>query len=182
MGYRRQEFAEEKGSFAIRGDIFEIFPINEDKVYRVDFFGDEAESIKRYSPDEKDEKENVSSVTAIVATDALIPKSAVESLKERIKQSLFKFNTLAVRSDARKIAEEITEKLQSGDFTADCLQFILPILPTVTSDFLSYMPNDTVVVFDECKMLQDSLSAVLKEHTERYLTFSMSDSPLYNSI
>lgn len=174
MGYRRSEFAEEKGSFAIRGDIFEIFPINDDKVYRVDFFGDEAESIKRYLPDEKEEKQTVTSLVAITATDALIPKTAVESIKERIKQSLFKFNTLAVRSDARKIAEEITEKLQSGDLTADCLQFILPILPTVTSDFLSYMPKETVVVFDECKMLADGLSAIIKEHTERTLTLSRS--------
>ena len=170
MGYRRQEFAEEKGTFAIRGDIFEIFPINDDKVYRVDFFGDEAETIKKYSPDNKDEKENATALTAIVATDALIPKSAVGTLKERLKQSLFKFNTLAVRSDARKIVEEINEKLESGDLTSDCLQFILPILPTVTSDFLSYMPSDTVVVFDECKILQDGLSAILKEHTERTLS------------
>ncbi|MBO4262427.1 MAG: hypothetical protein J5903_01435, partial [Clostridia bacterium] len=44
LGYRREEFAEDKGVFAIRGDIFEIYPVNGDKIYRVDFFGDEAES------------------------------------------------------------------------------------------------------------------------------------------
>ncbi len=174
MGYKREEFAEEKGTFAVRGDIFEVFPINEEKVYRVDFFGDEAESIKRYDADDKQNKENVSSFTAIVATDAIIPTEKVGELKERIKQSLFKFNTLAVRSDARKIAEDLTEKLESGNYTADCLQFILPILPTVTTNFIHYMPQDTVVVYDECKMLQDGMSALIKEHTERTLTLANS--------
>lgn len=172
MGYRRQEFAEEKGTFAIRGDIFEVAPINEEKIYRTDFFGDEAEIIKRYSLEDKDNKETVNSFTAIVATDALILPQDVEILKERIKQSLFKFSTLAVRSDARKIAEELNQKLDSGDLTADCLQFLMPILPTVTDDFSPYIPSGATVVYDECKMLADGLSAVIKEHTERTLTLS----------
>ena len=172
MGYKRQEFADEKGTFALRGDIFEVFPINEEKVYRVDFFGDEAESIKRYSVGDKDNKENVTEFTVIVSTDALILPQDVDGIKERIKQALFKFSTLAVRSDARKIAEELNEKLDSGNLTADCLQFLMPILPTVTDDFSQYLPKGATVVYDECKMLADGLSAVVKEHTERTLTLA----------
>ncbi len=172
MGYKRQEFADEKGTFALRGDIFEVYPINEEKIYRVDFFGDEAETVKRYSADDRENKESVAEFTAIVATDALILPQDVEGLKERVKQSLFKFSTLAVRSDARRIAEEIKEKLDSGNLTADCLQFLMPVLPTVTDNFSQYIPNGATVVYDECKLLADGLSAVLKEHTERTLTLA----------
>lgn len=172
MGYKRQEFADEKGTFALRGDILEVFPVNEEKVYRVDFFGDEAESVKRYFAENRDEKENVTEFTTIVATDALILPQDVEGIKERIKQSLFKFSTLAVRSDARKIVEEINEKLDSGNLTADCLQFLMPILPTVTDSFSHYIPNGATVVYDECKLLADGISAVIKEHTERTLTLA----------
>ena len=172
IGYKRQEFADEKGTFAIREDIFEIFPVNEEKVYRTDFFGDEAESIKRYDADDKENKETVTSFTAIVATDAIIPTENIREIIERIKQSLSKFATLAVRSDARQIAEDLIEKLESGNLTSDSLQFLMPILPTVTADFLHFMPKETVVVFDECKLLADGTSSVLKEHTERTLTLS----------
>ncbi|MBE5742736.1 MAG: hypothetical protein E7360_05445, partial [Clostridiales bacterium] len=172
IGYRRGEFAEEKGTFAIRGDIFEVFPINEEKVYRVDFFGDEAESIKRYDVFDKDNKETVTFVTAICATDALICESEASGLIERVKLSLSKFATLAVRSDARQIADELREKLESGNYSADCLQFLLPVLNNVTDNFLEYISPSAVVVFDECKMLSDGMSAVLKEHTERTLTLS----------
>ncbi|MBQ8726542.1 MAG: transcription-repair coupling factor [Clostridia bacterium] len=174
MGYKRQEFADEKGTFAIRGDIFEVYPVNEEKVYRTDFFGDEAESIRRYDSADKEQKEAVTSFTAICATDALISQRDVTGIKERLRQSLLKFSTLIVKNDARKIVDEINEKLDSENYVADCLQFLMPILPSVTTDFLSYMPSDTVVAFDECKMLADGLSAVVKEHTERTLSLSRS--------
>ena len=133
-----------------------------------------SESIKRYDADERNEKETVTSFTAIVATDAIILQEDIGQIKDRVKQSLSKFATLAVRSDARQIAEDLIEKLDSGNLTSDSLQFLLPILPTVTSDFIHFMPSETVVVFDECKMLADGMSAIIKEHTERTLTLSRS--------
>ena len=174
IGYKRNEFAEEKATFAIRGDIFEVFPINSDKVYRIDFFGDEAESIRRYDIYDKDNKETVTEVSIICATDALISDEDVTVLTERINSSLSKFSTLVVRGDARQIANELKEKLESKDYTNDCLQFLLPVMDSVTDDFTRYFSADTTVVFDECKMLSDGLSAIIKEHTERTLTLSRS--------
>ena len=47
-GYSREYTAEAKGAFAVRGDVLDIFPVNADHPVRVDFFGDEVESIKPY--------------------------------------------------------------------------------------------------------------------------------------
>lgn len=50
MGYTRAEHAEEEGSFSVRGDTIDIYaPLSEQSV-RVEFFGDEIESIKRLVP------------------------------------------------------------------------------------------------------------------------------------
>ncbi len=173
MGYKREEFAEDKATFALRGDIFEIYPVNGDNIYRVDFFGDEVETVSEYQKGNKEEKRIVGGFTAIAATDALIKESDRQKIKDRLRESVLKFKTLAVKDDARRIAAEISEKIDEG-VTDDSLQYILPILPSVTSDILSRMPAETVVVFDECKMLSDSLSALIKEHTERTLTLSRS--------
>ena len=48
MGYSRVDTVASKGTFALRGDILDVFPINGEKPYRVDFFGDEVESIAEY--------------------------------------------------------------------------------------------------------------------------------------
>ncbi|MBR1867133.1 MAG: transcription-repair coupling factor [Clostridia bacterium] len=171
IGYRREEFASLPATFALRGDIFEIFPINDDKIYRVDFFGDEVETIKRYDPDSKEDKEFVGEVTAISATDVLVSEEDKKVVAAKLDEAVLKFRTLAVKDDARIIARELKEKIYESP-TDDSLQFIMPLLSGVTDDFTGFMPEDTTVVFDECKLVSENLSAILKEHTERFLNLS----------
>ena len=49
-GYRRTELAEGPGQFSRRGDILDVFALNEAEPARVDFFGDFVESIKYFDP------------------------------------------------------------------------------------------------------------------------------------
>ncbi|MBO4262896.1 MAG: hypothetical protein J5903_03830 [Clostridia bacterium] len=171
IGYKRRDFADGKGTFAIRGDIFEVFPINEEKVYRVDFFGDEAESVRRYDPDEKDQKEDADGFTAVCATDVLIAEDEKPSIISAIRHSVEKFRNAESCEQARITAGEIIEKLDENA-TDDCLQFIMPLIENATDDLLSFMPDDTIVVYDECKMLAENLSAITREHGERFLSLS----------
>ncbi|MBQ7642474.1 MAG: DEAD/DEAH box helicase, partial [Clostridia bacterium] len=176
IGYKRNEFAEAKGTFAMRGDIFEIFPVNSDKVYRIDFFGDEAESVKRYDGDDPAEKTEVEGFTAIAATDAVIEEEDKPYIKRRLTEAIAKFKS-ASSGEARSLVGEITEKLEECA-SDDAFQFVMPLISGVTDDFLSFMPENTLVVFDECKMLDENLSAIIKEHTERFLAISKSGKAL----
>jgi transcription-repair coupling factor (superfamily II helicase) len=45
-GYRRQSAVETRGEFSVRGGIVDVFPICSDDPYRLEFFGDEIESIR----------------------------------------------------------------------------------------------------------------------------------------
>jgi transcription-repair coupling factor (superfamily II helicase) len=48
-GYERVDQVEDRGSFAIRGGILDLFPATEDRAVRVDLFGDEIESLRYFS-------------------------------------------------------------------------------------------------------------------------------------
>jgi transcription-repair coupling factor (superfamily II helicase) len=50
LGYRRETIASDKGEFAIRGGILDLFPSSASDPYRIDFFGDEIEDIRSYDP------------------------------------------------------------------------------------------------------------------------------------
>ncbi len=50
MGYVRQTVATEKGEFAIRGGIIDIFPVSSPDPYRLEFWGNELESLRLYDP------------------------------------------------------------------------------------------------------------------------------------
>ena len=48
-GYERTDQVEERGQFAIRGDILDVFGATEDRAARVELFGDEIEQIRWFS-------------------------------------------------------------------------------------------------------------------------------------
>src|SRR5206468_12620944 len=48
-GYERVEQVEERGQFALRGGILDVFPATEDRAARLELFGDEIESIRWFS-------------------------------------------------------------------------------------------------------------------------------------
>ena len=49
-GYERVERAEERGQFAVRGGILDVFPTTGREPLRVEFFGDEIEGVRAFSP------------------------------------------------------------------------------------------------------------------------------------
>jgi transcription-repair coupling factor (superfamily II helicase) len=49
-GYSRVERAEERGQFAVRGGILDVFPSTGREPLRVEFFGDEIEAVRAFSP------------------------------------------------------------------------------------------------------------------------------------
>src|SRR5918992_2629615 len=49
-GYERVERADDRGQFAVRGGLLDVFPATGREPLRIDFFGDEVESVRAFSP------------------------------------------------------------------------------------------------------------------------------------
>lgn len=62
-GFVRREFVSIPGEFAVRGGIIDLFSFDTDKPYRIDFFGDEIESIKIFEPNTQRTISNTDNVT-----------------------------------------------------------------------------------------------------------------------
>lgn len=50
LGYRREAVVSDKGQFAVRGGILDLFPLSSSDPYRIEFFGDEIEQIRTFDP------------------------------------------------------------------------------------------------------------------------------------
>lgn len=48
LGYEKAPLVSDKGQFAVRGGIIDVFPTNLENPYRIEFFGDEIESIRTF--------------------------------------------------------------------------------------------------------------------------------------
>lgn len=64
-GFERVEFVYEPGQFSVRGSIVDVFSYSNEDPYRLDFFGDEVESIRSFNIDTQLSHETVSSITLV---------------------------------------------------------------------------------------------------------------------
>ncbi len=160
MGYSRAFEVETKGVFALRGDILDIYPVNEENPLRIDFFGDTVEKIKPYDFTTGDRLPNVKEATVLSATDVLVTDEDRKRITTFLQEEVKKCTTSQSYARACEIAEEIvSENCQNS--------FVLPLMEN-TVDFFSILPQNTLLIFDEGKTLWDKFNALYKEHEERY--------------
>ena len=160
LGYKRVEFCENKGEFSIRGDIIEIFAINQEKPYKLDFFGDFLEEIRC------EDKKDVTTFTAVMTSDVIIEQNEVENISNIIRNSYKKYGQLIFKENARSIYYKLIEKLEN-DLFDDALQYIFPLIKNSTNRLGDVFSKDTVVCYDESKFLYDNLEYLEKEHLSR---------------
>jgi excinuclease ABC subunit B len=86
--YTRNDLELKRGNFRLKGDILEIVPAYEDRVIRIDFFGDEIDSIKYIDPLTGEILENLVKVNIYPARHFVTPKEELARAYEEIKTEL----------------------------------------------------------------------------------------------
>ncbi len=166
LGYKREEEVTEKGSFALRGDILEVYPINAENPLRFDFFGDELESIKSFESETREKLSLLNKAEILTATDVTIAQEEIPEIISALSGELKKAKNADAYSRLKTVVDELKDGLlnQTLGSTASVL---MPLLKNTTADIFDYIGRDTIIFYDECKTLSDSVEFILKEHTER---------------
>ena len=165
MGYSRMYSAESKGTFAVRGDILDIFPVNCENPVRIDFFGDTVERIRPYDAVSGERLKEEERISIVGATDAVFTSEDTAAVKSALREYLKRCPDSNAYKRASAIADEVNLKLEAGVPFAGS-PFVMPLLKGTCTIF-DLLDNNTQVVFDECKLINDILNGVYKEHTER---------------
>lgn len=160
MGYTREYTVESKGAFAVRGDILDIYPVNCEHPVRIDFFGDEVEAIKPYDEVTAERLPQRSRIDIISATDVFYGEGEREQVAAALKKEISKAPSASASARMKAIADELC-----GDEEANA--FVFPLLKNAASLF-SVLEENTLVVFDECKLIRDKLNGLWREHEERF--------------
>ncbi len=80
-GYFRVDTVAEAGEFAIRGSIVDLFPAGSEFGLRLDFFGDEIESIRRFNPVDQRSVDQVEHFDILPAVEALMDEEAIKRFR-----------------------------------------------------------------------------------------------------
>ncbi len=88
-GYQRQVSANDAGDFAVRGGIVDIVMNKAADLigYRIDFFGDEVESIKEFDPSTQLSQDLVRQIEILPASEVILNKQTCANFREQYRKN-----------------------------------------------------------------------------------------------
>ena len=89
MGYIRNDTIFERGNFRVQGEVVDIFPAyNESEFVRVEFFGDEVESVALYDSIERVKVKSVESFVLYAANQFIVGAERLQNALKNIESEL----------------------------------------------------------------------------------------------
>ncbi len=152
-GYEAAITVEAPGTFAHRGSLVDIYPPNQPLPLRIDFFGDEIDSIRTFDPDTQRSLEALPEVTWGPASEAL-PEWGLAALPRLQALDLGGCN-----SRTRQLMAEQIEKLGQGQYFAG-LEYYLPYLYPRAATLLDYLPANALVLLEDLPALEAAAAAL----------------------
>ncbi len=80
-GFSRVDTVADQGEFAVRGGILDLFPAGEEAGLRVDFFGDEIESIRRFDPADQRSLGPAKALQLLPASETLLDEATIKRFR-----------------------------------------------------------------------------------------------------
>lgn len=152
IGYEYNHQAMQPGEFAVRGGIVDIFPLTEDAPYRIELWGDEIDSIRRFDPESQRSMEELDAVCIYPASELVLEESvllmgakAIKEERDRIYQAFRKEMKTEQAHRIKENTDFLLEQLESGS----------SILGAET--YVSYFYKDTVCLLD-CLNIKNATS------------------------
>ena len=153
-GYTRVQRVEEQGEFAIRGDIIDIFSLNEETPIRMDFFDECLEQIHYFDIDTQDRLKILTEFFLCPARNIILNKEN----KDRALQSI-KTEKTTIQQD---IYHDLYNKITSEGFFLGIDNY-LPLFTTTTVHLLQqFSQKPHIILHDEEKIL-GTLRAFIEE-------------------
>jgi len=141
MGYERVNTVISPGEFARRGGILDLWPPAEQLPVRIELFGDQIDSIRRFDPATQRSIRGGGTTSALVEGVTVTP--AREFLRDRLDPDLI-----------------------PADSPADSVrEFFIPYLHPLPACILDYLPQDSLVLFDN----SDAVAGMVSEVEEQAL-------------
>ncbi len=158
--YTRNDFAFEPGTFRVRGDIVDIFPAYETKALRVEFFGDDLDSIRELDP--LSGKCGVTLPAAVVtpAKQFVMSKDKFAAAFERIEAELAERldffaskNKLLEAQRLRERTEYDIEMMRELGYCNGIENYSRPLTGRASGSagecLIDYFPKDFLTIIDE---------------------------------
>ena len=160
-GYKKVSRVLSQGEFSLRGDILDIYEINSELPYRLEFFGDEVDGIRTFDVETQRSLENLETVTIYPASDIILTEEDFARAEDRLNSLL----EMVDISEQKSYLEEVLSDIKIGYRHPDIGKF-LSLFYEKEWTLLDYLPKESPIFFDNFHKIMDSHAQFEKEVAE----------------
>jgi transcription-repair coupling factor (superfamily II helicase) len=135
-GYQRASTVSEKGEFAIRGGVIDVFPPSADEPVRLDLFGDTLESIRAFDPETQRSTKQLKEVSLLPVSEALLDKAAISRFRSGYLE------TFGAAGD-----DPLYATVSEGGRRAG-MEHWLPLFYPEMATLFDYLPDEAAIALD----------------------------------
>jgi len=174
-GYQRTTLVEEKGVFSLRGHVLDVFPPLEDQPLRLEFDGDDLESMRTFDPASQRSTGRRDAFVLSPAREVILS----EDRRQRALQNI-RFRAKALELP-RTVREQLSEMIDAG-LSASLNPLFLPLFyesldpaspnpdPLAAAPetmklgtFFDYLPGNCLIILDDALALENAGQSIENE-------------------
>ncbi len=145
------------GEFAIRGSLFDLFPMGSRQPYRIDLFDREIESIRTFDPETQRSLERVDRIRLLPAREFPLDEAGITHFRQSFR------NAFEVDPQASLIYREVSDGNAPGG-----LEYYLPLFFEDTSCLFDFLPERLLTIqFEGSREQADDFLEQVKERYEQ---------------
>ncbi|MCH7627687.1 MAG: transcription-repair coupling factor [Proteobacteria bacterium] len=158
QGYTRTDTVVDAGEYAVRGSIFDIFPTGLDHGLRLDFFGDELETLRLFDPATQRSVQPVETHLLIPASEALLDEDSIKRFRSRYREMF----------GANATSDPLYQAVSDGRRLAG-MEHWLPLFEDRLVTLFDHLADDDLVVMDAgaLKAAETRLTDIADYHQAR---------------
>jgi transcription-repair coupling factor (superfamily II helicase) len=135
LGYQRTDTVAEHGEYAVRGSLIDVFPAGAETALRLDFFGDEIDSLRRFDPADQRSTDKADAFTLMPASEALLDDESIKRFRSRYRE---KFGATSTQ-------DPLYQALSEGRRMAG-MEHWLPLLEDKLATLFDHLGENDIIV------------------------------------
>ena len=154
-GYNATDMVVERGQYAVRGALMDIFPMGADSPVRIDLFDDEIDTLRTFDPDTQRTLENIASLQLLPAKEFPFDDAAIARFRERWH------NTFNVDVRRCSIYQDVSSYIAPNG-----IEYYLPFFFDQLANLFDYLPDNLLTVVEDG--VDEAAQHFLEEVANRY--------------
>ncbi|OMF25261.1 transcription-repair coupling factor [Paenibacillus sp. FSL H8-0548] len=169
LGYTRADRVELRGEMSVRGGIVDFYPVMASQAYRIEWFGDDVDSIRAFDPADQRSQGRLESYVVLPCQELMADGHRMEIAANHAQALLEKqLDKMTDRTAKDRLRSELggeLERLREHVYFPEIYKYISLLYPE-RETILDYMPSDTLLILDEPTRLIETAKQLERDETE----------------